>query len=80
MLLFPFYRKENRDSERKSNTFKIIQVLSDFDSMPVRYSGENDKLAYIYTHIYMCVCVDLSMGPVLKVLGAVSAGMVRYLQ
>lgn len=48
--------------------------------MPVRYSGENDKLAYIYTHIYVCVCVDLSMGPVLKVLGAVSAGMVRYLQ
>lgn len=42
--------------------------------MPVRYSGENDKLAYIY------VCVDLSVGPVLKVLGAVSVGMARYLQ
>ena len=78
MLLFPFYRKENRVSERKNNTFKITQVLSDFDSMPVRYSGENDVSMYIY--IYVCVCVDLSMGPVLKVLGAVSARMVRYLQ
>ena len=46
--------------------------------MPVRYSGENDVSMYIY--IYVCVCVDLSMGPVLKVLGAVSARMVRYLQ